>query len=50
MRNVVYALSPQAITDVWVHGRHVVQGGRLATLDEAGLLAVVRTLTRGWRA
>jgi 5-methylthioadenosine/S-adenosylhomocysteine deaminase len=49
MKNVVYALSPQAITDVWVHGRHVVRDGRLATLDEAALLAEVRALTRGWR-
>jgi 5-methylthioadenosine/S-adenosylhomocysteine deaminase len=49
IKNVVYALSPQAITDVWVHGRPVVQGGRLATLDEAGLLAEVRGLTRDWR-
>ncbi len=49
MKNVVYALSPQAITDVWVHGRRVVQDGRLATLDEAALLREVRTLTSDWR-
>jgi len=49
LKNVVYALSPQAITDVWVHGAHVVQAGRLATIDEPGLLAEVRALTRDWR-
>jgi 5-methylthioadenosine/S-adenosylhomocysteine deaminase len=49
MKNVVYALSPQAISDVWVHGRRVVQDGRLTTLDEAALLADVRALTRDWR-
>ena len=49
MKNVVYALSPQAITDVWVHGRRVVQVGRLATLDEPDLLREVRSLTSDWR-
>jgi 5-methylthioadenosine/S-adenosylhomocysteine deaminase len=49
MKNVVYALSPQAITDVWVHGRPVVRDGRLTTIDEADLLAEVRALTRDWR-
>jgi 5-methylthioadenosine/S-adenosylhomocysteine deaminase len=48
VKSVVYALSPQAITDVWVHGQRVVCDGRLATVDEAGLLAEVRALTRGW--
>jgi 5-methylthioadenosine/S-adenosylhomocysteine deaminase len=48
LRNVVYAMSPQAITDAWVHGRRVVSEGRLASMDEAGLLARVRELTRGW--
>jgi 5-methylthioadenosine/S-adenosylhomocysteine deaminase len=47
--NVVYAMSPQAITDVWVHGRPVVAGGRLVSVDLAELLARVRELTRGWR-
>jgi 5-methylthioadenosine/S-adenosylhomocysteine deaminase len=49
MKNVVYALSPQAITDVWVHGRRVVQDGRITTVDEAELLGEVRALTREWR-
>jgi 5-methylthioadenosine/S-adenosylhomocysteine deaminase len=49
-KSVVYALSPQAVTDVWVHGRRIVETGRLLTVDLAGLLAEVRALTRGWRA
>jgi 5-methylthioadenosine/S-adenosylhomocysteine deaminase len=49
LKNVVYAMSPQAVTDVWVHGRPVVRGGRLATLDQNDLLARVRDLTRDWR-
>ncbi len=48
-KNVVYAMSHQAVTDVWVHGRPVVRGQRLATLDQDDLLARVRTLTREWR-
>ena len=48
LKSVVYAMSPRAVTDVWVHGRRVVEHGRLATMDEAGLLARVRELTRGW--
>src|SRR5262249_19863781 len=31
LKNVVYAMSPQAITNVWVHGRQVVAKQRLAT-------------------
>jgi 5-methylthioadenosine/S-adenosylhomocysteine deaminase len=49
LKNVVYAMSPQAITDVWVHGRRVVDNGRLITLDADELLARVRELTKGWR-
>ena len=49
LKNVVYALSPQAITDVWVHGARVVRDGRLTSADEAELLADVRALTRDWR-
>jgi 5-methylthioadenosine/S-adenosylhomocysteine deaminase len=48
LKNVVYALSPQAITDVWVHGRQVVARQRLATLDQETLMERVRRLTRGW--
>ena len=49
LKNVVYAMSHQAVTDVWVHGRPVVRGQRLATLDQAGLMERVRTVTAGWR-
>jgi 5-methylthioadenosine/S-adenosylhomocysteine deaminase len=48
LKNVVYAMSPQAVTDVWVRGRRVVEGQRLRTLDQGGLLARVRALTRDW--
>lgn len=49
LRNVVYAMSPQAVTDVWVHGRRVVEDGRLTTVDAGELLARVDEVTRGWR-
>jgi hypothetical protein len=45
----VFAMSPQAVTDVWVHGRRVVDGARLARVSEAELLARVEALTRNWR-
>jgi 5-methylthioadenosine/S-adenosylhomocysteine deaminase len=48
LKNVVYAMSPQAITDVWVHGRQVVKGQKLATLDQEALMERVRKLTGGW--
>ena len=48
LKSVVYAMSPQAITDVWVHGRHVVEDRRLATVDQDALMARVAALTRGW--
>ncbi|HET7341258.1 MAG TPA: amidohydrolase [Methylomirabilota bacterium] len=48
LKNVVYAMSAQAITDVWVHGRRVVEHGRLTTTSEAELTARVATLTKGW--
>ena len=50
LKSVVYAMSDRAVTDVWVHGRRVVECGRLTTVDEPELLARVRELTRGWRA
>jgi 5-methylthioadenosine/S-adenosylhomocysteine deaminase len=49
LKSVVFAMSDRAVTDVWVHGRRVVEAGRLATVDEHELLARVRELTRGWR-
>ena len=48
LKSVVYAMSPQAIADVLVHGRHVVKDRRLATLDQDALMARVAALTRGW--
>jgi 5-methylthioadenosine/S-adenosylhomocysteine deaminase len=48
LKSVVYAMSPRAVTDVWVHGRRVVTDGRLATLDQARLMARVREVTKGW--
>jgi len=49
LKSVVYAMSPQAITDVWVHGRRVVERQRLATLDQEALMERVRALTNDWR-
>jgi 5-methylthioadenosine/S-adenosylhomocysteine deaminase len=49
LKSVVYAMSHQAVTDVWVHGRQVVRGQRLATMDQSALLARVRELTKDWR-
>jgi len=48
VKSVVYAMSPQAVTDVWVHGRRVVEHRRLTSLDQAALLERVRALTRDW--
>ena len=48
LKSIVYAMSPRAVTDVWVHGRRIVARGRLATVDAGELLARVRELTRGW--
>jgi 5-methylthioadenosine/S-adenosylhomocysteine deaminase len=49
LKNVVYAMSAQAVTDVWVHGRPVVRERRLATVDQAALMERVRALTADWR-
>jgi 5-methylthioadenosine/S-adenosylhomocysteine deaminase len=49
LKNVVYAMSSQAVTDVWVHGRAVVRDQRLATVDQAALMERVRALTFDWR-
>lgn len=49
LANVVFAMSPQAVSDVWVHGERVVAAGRLTRVSEAELLARVRELTRDWR-
>jgi 5-methylthioadenosine/S-adenosylhomocysteine deaminase len=49
LKSVVYAMAPQAVTDVWVHGQRVVEGGRLVTISMESLLERVRRLTRDWR-
>ena len=49
LKSVVYAMSHQAVTDVWVHGRPVVRNQRLVTLDQAELMERVRALTRDWK-
>ncbi len=49
LKNVVYAMSHQAVTDVWVHGRRVVSDQRLRTADRPSLLERVRRLTADWR-
>jgi 5-methylthioadenosine/S-adenosylhomocysteine deaminase len=49
LKSVVYAMSSQAVTDAWVHGRLVVRDGRLATMDQSGLMTRVRALTADWR-
>ena len=48
LKAVVYAMSHRAVTDVWVHGRRVVESGRLVTVETRELLARVREVTRGW--
>ena len=48
LKSVVYAMSARAITDVWVHGRRVVENCHLVTVDQAGLMANVREVTKGW--
>jgi 5-methylthioadenosine/S-adenosylhomocysteine deaminase len=48
LRSVVFAMSPQAVTDVWVNGRRVVAEGGLVTVDARELAMQVRELTRGW--
>jgi 5-methylthioadenosine/S-adenosylhomocysteine deaminase len=48
LKSVVYAMSARAITDVWVHGRRVVEHGRLVTVDQMALMANVREVTKGW--
>jgi 5-methylthioadenosine/S-adenosylhomocysteine deaminase len=48
LKSVVYAMSPEAVTDVWVHGRRVVERRRLRTVAEEDLVARVTSLTKGW--
>jgi 5-methylthioadenosine/S-adenosylhomocysteine deaminase len=37
--HIVYAAGRNHVTDVWVHGKRVVSGGNLLTLDEASITA-----------
>jgi 5-methylthioadenosine/S-adenosylhomocysteine deaminase len=48
LASVVYAMSPEAVTDVWVHGKAVVAARRLVTVSEEELTARVAALTTGW--
>ncbi len=48
VKSVVYALSPQAVTDVWVHGARVVERGRLTRASQDEILSAVREVTRGF--
>jgi 5-methylthioadenosine/S-adenosylhomocysteine deaminase len=48
LKSVVYALSPQAVTDVWVHGERVVSAGRLVRATQASIIARVDEVTRGF--
>jgi hypothetical protein len=41
-------MSHQAVTDVWVHGRRVVEEGRLTTVAEHDRVTRVADLTHGW--
>ena len=43
---IIYAASSSQVTDVWVAGRPLMQGGKLTTIDEAELLEVAD----GWQA
>jgi 5-methylthioadenosine/S-adenosylhomocysteine deaminase len=49
LKSVVYAMSHQAVTDAWVHGRPVVRDRRLVTLEQGALMERVRALTSDWR-
>ena len=48
-KNVVYALSPRAVTDVVVDGQEVVANRRLSHVPLAEIQARVGQLTRDWR-
>src|SRR4030095_4265419 len=48
MKNVVYAMSPQAVTDVWVHGSPAGRAQEVAPLDQEALMERVRRLTQDW--
>jgi cytosine/adenosine deaminase-related metal-dependent hydrolase len=47
-KNVVYSLSPRAVTDVVVDGQEVVASRRLCNVALDEIQARVRSLTRNW--
>lgn len=49
-KNVVYALSSRAITDVVVDGRQVVADRQLVAVDLREIQARVRAITKSWQA
>lgn len=49
-KNVVYALSSRAITDVVVDGQLAVRNRRLVHVEQSEIQARVRELTAGWQA
>jgi len=48
LRSIVFAMSPQAVTDVWVDGRRVVRRGRLTSVDAQDLATQVREVVRNF--
>ena len=48
-KNIVYSLSPRAVTDVVVDGQEVVAARRLCHVDLDEIQARVRDVTRDWR-
>ncbi len=40
--HVVHAIGREVVTDVWIHGQHVVAGRTLTTADEAAIVARAR--------
>jgi hypothetical protein len=44
----VYAMSPQAVTGVWVRDRQIVDGRRSTLLDQGARMERVRALARDW--
>ena len=47
--HIVYALTPQAIKDVYVAGKLVVREGRLETIPETEITRLVQTVTKEWK-
>lgn len=47
-QNVIYSMLPEAVDQVIVGGRTVVQGGRVTTVDVPRILAEVDAVTSSW--